>query len=128
MYLNLHFFTFNGIVEEKKNMTIYVLGELYRLYSMYRTISSVRLIVLLTLEELYSLVVESTAFGVSAKKESIFRGLDTFKKPISLTSRKHVSSSKFLSHCGTPKMCLLFLARSVGYRDQKIPCPYFANF
>jgi len=57
MYLNLHFFTFNGIVEEKKNMTIYVLGELYRLYSMYRTISSVRLIVLLTLEELYSLVV-----------------------------------------------------------------------
>lgn len=53
------------------------------------------------------------------KKESIFRGLETFKKPISLTSRKHVSS-KFLSHCGTPKMCLLFLAKSVGYRDQKI--------
>lgn len=53
------------------------------------------------------------------KKESIFRGLETFKKPISLTSRKHVSS-KFRSHCGTPKMCILFLAKSVGYRDQKI--------
>lgn len=49
-------------------MTVHVLGELCRLYDVYCTVSSVRLILLLTLEELDSLVVESTAFGVSAKK------------------------------------------------------------
>lgn len=76
-------------------------------YTVYCTVSAVKLILLLTLEELYSLVLQSTAFGVSAKEGSV---LDFFRDYEILKS--HFLShpdSKFMSHCGTPKMCLLFL-------------------
>lgn len=48
-------------------------------YTVYCTVSAVKLILLLTLEELYSLVLQSTAFGVSAKEGSVLDFLETMK-------------------------------------------------